>query len=241
VYKKLTFLAVAAALTLASAALGMLAFQHLQLVLGYRPLTTALWLLPVVDATMIGIALANTLTRWVRPASVIGCGMVIAAVGFGLFVLLDASDTIATILVYYGILNLGMASASTGGNTAVGVIDSGDMWQHNGAQLVGQHASNWTYQESQAGVINDQNNGGDVSTGDGGSAAAGNGGNSNANWGANDGAASSGSQAQAGSEAGAGADNYSSGSGNASGAGGTGGRDAARVHHPGIAETVSSE
>ena len=69
------------ALTLASAALGMLAFQHLQLVLGYRPLTTALWLLPVVASTMLGIALASTLTRWVRPAFVIGGALGIATLG----------------------------------------------------------------------------------------------------------------------------------------------------------------
>lgn len=100
-------------LALSSAALGMLAFQHLQLVLGYRPFVTALWMVPVVAATMVGIAVATGVVRHLRPAIVVGTGLVIAAIGFALFIRLEATDTLATVLLSYGILTFGMGMVTT--------------------------------------------------------------------------------------------------------------------------------
>lgn len=100
--------AAGSALTLGSAALGMLIFQHFQLVLGYRPLLTALWMLPIVAATMVGITISTTLVKIVRPAFVVGAGLAVAAIGMALLVNLDATDGIAAVLVNYGLVNVGM-------------------------------------------------------------------------------------------------------------------------------------
>lgn len=100
-------------LTLASAGVGMLVVQHLQLVLGYRPFTAALWITPMVAVTMIGIAVGTVIVPWIRPGNVIGAGLVFAALGFGLLAQLEAHDTVASILVGYSVLGFGMGMAIT--------------------------------------------------------------------------------------------------------------------------------
>lgn len=100
-------------LALAAAGVGMLVVQHLQLVLGYRPFIAALWMIPVVITTMIGVATGTVVVRWVRPGFVIGAGLGLAAVGFGLLVRLDAGDSVLGVLVPYGLLGVGMGLAVT--------------------------------------------------------------------------------------------------------------------------------
>lgn len=98
-------------LTLASAGLGMLVVQHLQLVLGYRPFVAALWMVPMVAAVMVGIAAGTAAVRWARPGWVITGGIALAAGGLGILAGLDADDTITTILAGYSALGLGMGVA----------------------------------------------------------------------------------------------------------------------------------
>lgn len=98
-------------LTLASAGLGMLVVQHLQLVLGYRPVVAALWMVPMVTILMVGIAVGTAVVRWVRPGWVIAGGVGVAACGFGLLGRLSADDTIVTILTGYSTVGFGMGVA----------------------------------------------------------------------------------------------------------------------------------
>ncbi|PZG20066.1 MFS transporter [Nonomuraea aridisoli] len=100
-------------LTVASAGVGMLVVQHLQLVLGYRPFVAALWMIPMVAAVMPGIALGTVIVRRLRPGPVIGAGLALAAAGFALLTRLDADDTVASLVTGYGVLGFGMGMAIT--------------------------------------------------------------------------------------------------------------------------------
>lgn len=98
-------------LVLASAGVGMLVVQHLQLVLGYRPFVAALWMIPMVAVMMLGIATSTVVVRWVRPGYVISLGLGFAAAGFGLLTSLEATDTVGAIMTGYSVLGFGMGMA----------------------------------------------------------------------------------------------------------------------------------
>ena len=59
--------------------------QYLQLVLGLSPLAAGLWMLPSSAGYILGSMLTPVLARRVRPAFVMGAGLVLAAAGLGLF------------------------------------------------------------------------------------------------------------------------------------------------------------
>jgi MFS transporter, DHA2 family, multidrug resistance protein len=63
--------------------------QYLQLVLGLSPLESGLWMLPASAGFIVGSLLTPLLVRRLRPAFVMAAGMVLAAVGLGLFTQLD--------------------------------------------------------------------------------------------------------------------------------------------------------
>jgi DHA2 family multidrug resistance protein-like MFS transporter len=56
--------------------------QYLQLVLGYSPLHSGLWLIPYTVAMMAGYLVAPALAHRFRPAHVIAAGMIVSMVGF---------------------------------------------------------------------------------------------------------------------------------------------------------------
>jgi DHA2 family multidrug resistance protein-like MFS transporter len=58
--------------------------QYLQLVLGLSPMEAGLWMLPSSVGFIVGSMLAPALGRRVRPALVMGIGLALAAIGFGL-------------------------------------------------------------------------------------------------------------------------------------------------------------
>jgi len=66
------------------AAFGLFVFidQYLQLVLGYSPLEAGLWSLPSAFGFIAGAMLAPPLLGGVRPATVVGSGLALAATGF---------------------------------------------------------------------------------------------------------------------------------------------------------------
>ncbi len=100
--------------TFASAGTGALAIQYIQLVLGYRPFTAALWLIPTMIGTVIGIVAANVLVRWIRPGTVVGLGVAVAALGFGLLAsVADTNTAIEAIVACYAVLTLGVGMAVT--------------------------------------------------------------------------------------------------------------------------------
>jgi MFS transporter, DHA2 family, multidrug resistance protein len=90
-----------------SAGLGYLAVQYLQVVLELRPFTAALWQLPTVAATAIGIACATTLVRWLRPAVLAGAALLLAAVGFLLVGRVEVNTGPAVMIAAYCIVTLG--------------------------------------------------------------------------------------------------------------------------------------
>jgi len=82
--------------------------QYLQLVLGLSPLAAGLWLLPWSGGFVVGSLAAPALARRVRPAFVMGAGLVLGAVG--LAVIAGVADTgIAGLVVGTIIFSLGLA------------------------------------------------------------------------------------------------------------------------------------
>jgi MFS transporter, DHA2 family, multidrug resistance protein len=90
-----------------SAGLGYLAVQYLQVVLGLRPFAAALWQLPAIAGTMIGIGVATALARSVRPAVLAGAGLLVAAAGFLLLTRVGVDTTPAAVMASYTVVTLG--------------------------------------------------------------------------------------------------------------------------------------
>jgi DHA2 family multidrug resistance protein-like MFS transporter len=90
-----------------SAGLGFLAVQYLQVVLELRPFTAAVWQLPTVAATGIGIAGATTLVRWLRPAVLAGSALLVAAIGFLLVAQVEVDTAPAAMIAAYSVVTLG--------------------------------------------------------------------------------------------------------------------------------------
>jgi MFS transporter, DHA2 family, multidrug resistance protein len=91
----------------ASAGLGYLAVQYLQVVLELRPFTAALWQLPTVATTGIGIALTTTLVRRLRPAVLAGAALLVAAIGFLLVGQVEVDTPPAVMMAAYSVVTLG--------------------------------------------------------------------------------------------------------------------------------------
>lgn len=66
--------------------------QYLQLVRGLSPLEAGLWTLPWALAFILGASLTPILVRRARPAHLMSAGLVLAAVGFAIFTLVEASS-----------------------------------------------------------------------------------------------------------------------------------------------------
>jgi MFS transporter, DHA2 family, multidrug resistance protein len=90
-----------------SAGLGYLAVQHLQVVLELRPFTAALWQLPTVAATAVGITLATALVRWLRPAVLACAALLVAAIGFVLVGQVEVGTGPAGMMAAYSVVTLG--------------------------------------------------------------------------------------------------------------------------------------
>ena len=89
--------------------------QYLQLVLGLSPLAAGLWMLPSSAGFILGSLLTSVLVRRVRPAFVIAAGMVLAAVGLGLFTQLDTGSTAGLAVLVAGstVFSLALAPVDT--------------------------------------------------------------------------------------------------------------------------------
>ncbi len=82
--------------------------QYLQLVLGLRPMTAALWLLPTTVAGVAGSLAAARLARRVPVARLVCGGLLVGAAGFAVLVALEvesglAALTIGMVLVGFGV------------------------------------------------------------------------------------------------------------------------------------------
>lgn len=86
---------------------GMLVTQYLQTVLGYSPFAAALWFVPMGLGVAAGTLLTPALVRRVDPAAAITGGLVLAAAGAALLVLVPAEDGAAVAVGALAVLALG--------------------------------------------------------------------------------------------------------------------------------------
>jgi len=87
--------------------------QYLQLVLGLSPLQAGLWSLPSAAGLILGSNLAPQILRRVRPAWVIGAGLVLAAVGLGVLTRVGGSVDLAILVAASFVVSLGLAPVFT--------------------------------------------------------------------------------------------------------------------------------
>ncbi|MEV6110459.1 MFS transporter [Streptomyces sp. NPDC051940] len=93
--------------TLLMGALMLFITQYLQLVRGLSPLHAGLWMLPAVGASMLSFALAPMLARRIRPARLIGYGLVVSVGGLLLLTQASAAHGLATVVTGFALINLG--------------------------------------------------------------------------------------------------------------------------------------
>jgi DHA2 family multidrug resistance protein-like MFS transporter len=87
--------------------------QYLQLVLGLSPLQAGLWTLPWALAFVVGSQLTPRIVRRVRPGYLMAGGLVLAALGFGVFTQVDAASGFAVIVTGSVVFSLGTAPVFT--------------------------------------------------------------------------------------------------------------------------------
>jgi DHA2 family multidrug resistance protein-like MFS transporter len=87
--------------------------QYLQLVLGLSPLHAGLWSMPGAGAFIVGSMVVPALARRMRPAFVMGGGLAVAALGFGMLAVLPAQDGLAWMVGSAVISSLGLAPVFT--------------------------------------------------------------------------------------------------------------------------------
>ena len=89
--------------------------QYLQLVLGLSPLEAGLWSLPSAGGFIVGSNLAPRILRHLRPASVAGAGLAMAAVGLGVLTRVGGAPN-ADLAILAGaslVVSLGLAPVFT--------------------------------------------------------------------------------------------------------------------------------
>jgi DHA2 family multidrug resistance protein-like MFS transporter len=87
--------------------------QYLQLVVGLTPLEAGLWTLPWALAFVVGSQLTPRIVRWTRPAYLMAGGLMLAAVGFGVFTQIDATSGFMAIVIGSVVFSLGTAPLFT--------------------------------------------------------------------------------------------------------------------------------
>jgi MFS transporter, DHA2 family, multidrug resistance protein len=87
--------------------------QYLQLVLGLSPLEAGLWTAPSAVGTIAGSMLATWLVRRVRPAPVVGAGLTLTAVGFGMLTRVDGSSGLAVVVAASVVISAGLGPLMT--------------------------------------------------------------------------------------------------------------------------------
>lgn len=83
--------------------------QYLQLVLGLSPLKAGLATVPSMAAFIVGSMVVPVLARRVRPWSLIGVGLVVGAVGFGVLTQVDGAAGLGAIVIGSVIYSLGLS------------------------------------------------------------------------------------------------------------------------------------
>ncbi len=87
--------------------------QYLQLVLGLSPLVAGLWLLPPTIAGMGGSMFAPVVARRIRPALVMGGGLIMAAVGFTMLTQVSREGGLPLLVFAFIIVSIGISATMT--------------------------------------------------------------------------------------------------------------------------------
>ena len=123
-FRERTFSASAALLTvgiLVMAGSQLFTLQYLQLVNGLSPLQAGLWSLPNAAGLMAGAMTAPALAAKLRPGFVIAGGLLLAAVGLGMLVLVSATAGLGVLVTASAVMGLGLGPmAALGTDLIVG-------------------------------------------------------------------------------------------------------------------------
>ena len=87
--------------------------QYMQLVLGLSPLRAGMWLIPSTVAGMAGSMFAPVVARRIRPALVMGGGLLMGAAGFVLLTQVRNGGGLPTLIAAFVILSIGISATIT--------------------------------------------------------------------------------------------------------------------------------
>jgi DHA2 family multidrug resistance protein-like MFS transporter len=87
----------------------LLATLHLQLVEGFSPLKTALWLLIPTAVLIFGIQMATPLAQRFRPATVLSIGVLVGAVGMVILTRVDSNAGLGMLVTGLSVVYLGVS------------------------------------------------------------------------------------------------------------------------------------
>jgi DHA2 family multidrug resistance protein-like MFS transporter len=111
-----TFSVALGALTIGAVVMGGVSYltaQYLQLVLGLSPLEAGLWMLPPLGVGIGSMMLAPTIVRRLRPGSVIGAGLALAAVGFAVMSQVSGASGLAVVVTGLTVVFAGLMPVSS--------------------------------------------------------------------------------------------------------------------------------
>ncbi|SNQ47254.1 MFSAntibioticEffluxPump (modular protein) [Frankia canadensis] len=87
--------------------------QYLQLVEGLTPFVAGLWMIPGAAGLILGTNLGPALARRVRPATIVGTGLLVAAAGYGLLTQLPTSSGLAVLMIATFAIGVGLGPMMT--------------------------------------------------------------------------------------------------------------------------------
>lgn len=99
-----------AALTVvfAVAGIGLLTVQFLQTVLGQGPFQAAVWMLPTVAGTLVGVTVTSVLGRHLRPAFLVALGLAVVAAAFLAISTISSDSSALMLIACYTLITFGV-------------------------------------------------------------------------------------------------------------------------------------
>nr|CEL13653.1 major facilitator superfamily MFS_1 [Kibdelosporangium sp. MJ126-NF4]CTQ99339.1 major facilitator superfamily MFS_1 [Kibdelosporangium sp. MJ126-NF4] len=95
------------------AGLGLFISQYLQLVLGFSPLKAALWNLPGMAGMALGVTAATVLSARVRPAVLVGLGLLFAAIAYVMLAQVSVTEGLGWVVTSQVVLAFGIGGVAT--------------------------------------------------------------------------------------------------------------------------------
>ncbi|GGO69058.1 MFS transporter [Nonomuraea cavernae] len=97
----------------------LMSTMYLQMVEGLSPLRAGLWLLPQNFAMIVALALGPALTRWMRPAYVMGIGLVVATLGLVVHTQVPSAGGTGLLVIGLALASAGIALPMSVGNSVI--------------------------------------------------------------------------------------------------------------------------